>query len=246
MRSPELAALAEADALVLLPLGSMEQHGPHLPVDTDSLLAETVSLEAAKRLAGTQPVVVAPTVWTGMSEHHMGFCGTITLSCETFSAVLREVCQSIHRHGFTTIMIVNGHGGHQAPLQVLVGELSRVLAHPVQALTYWALEASRQAYTGVLTDQSRVLHAGEAETSMVLALTPDRVDEETMRSAPNAPFTRAADAGHYQFSGFDAFTKTGVNGITKSASAAKGEALLAASADAVAAVLRAQFGPAGG
>jgi creatinine amidohydrolase len=242
LRSPELAALAQADALVLLPVGSMEQHGPHLPVDTDSLLAETVSLHAAGLLATAHPVVVGPTVWTGMSEHHMRFAGTITLSFDTFAAVLRDVCRSIQRHGFTRIMLVNGHGGHQAPLQVLVGELSQSLAHPVQALTYWALDASKQAYGGILTDQTRVLHACEAETSMVLAIAPASVDEATMLSAPNAPFTRLPDPGVYQYSGFHEFTQTGVNGVTKNASASKGGALLEASAQAVAQAVRTQFG----
>lgn len=242
LRAPDLSALANLDAVVLLPIGSMEQHGPHMAVDTDSLLAETVSLRAARLIADTHPIVVAPTVWTGMSEHHMGFGGTITVSFETFAAVLRDVCRSIQRHGFTRIMMVNGHGGHQAPLQVLVGELAQALDHRVEAMTYWALDASRQAYAAILEDQSRVLHAGEAETSMMLAISPASVEEEPMRRAPNEAFTRAVGEGVYRYTGFHEFTQTGVNGVTKNASAAKGEALLAASAQAVAQVVRAQFG----
>lgn len=241
LRSPELAALAEDDAVVLLPVGSIEQHGPHLPVETDSRLAEEVSFRAAEALATTHPAVVAPTLWCGLAEHHMGFAGTISVSFATFAAILRDVCHSIQRHGFRSIMIVNGHGGNIAALQVLVGELSRSLAHPVKALTYCHLADCAAAYSDILEDQKNVHHAGEAETSMMLVLAPDRVDEVSMRTAPNALFSFASAKGVYRFQRFDDLSETGVNGITRRSTAAKGEVLLTAGAKAVAEAVRAEF-----
>ena len=241
LRSPELAALCENDAIVLLPVGSIEQHGPHLPVETDSRLAEEVSVRAAGLVSATHAIVVAPTVWTGLSEHHMGFAGTISVSFSTFAAVLKDICETIQRHGFKKLMLVNGHGGNIAALQVLVGELSRALPHPVKALTYCHLESCAQAYADILEDQTKVHHAGEAETSMMLVVTPDRVDREAMLNAPNALFDFTSTNRPYKFTRFDEFSKTGVNGITRNANADKGEALLAAGAEAVADVLRQEF-----
>ncbi|MGA1600609.1 MAG: creatininase family protein, partial [bacterium] len=77
MKSAELRALAEADAIVILPVGSTEQHGPHLPVQVDALLATEVGRRAAQKVLPAEPVVVAPTVWCGLAEHHMDFCGTV-------------------------------------------------------------------------------------------------------------------------------------------------------------------------
>ncbi|MDA7946178.1 MAG: creatininase family protein [Hyphomicrobiaceae bacterium] len=241
MRSPELASLCKSDAIVLLPVGSIEQHGPHLPVETDSRLAEEVCVRAADLMSESYPVVVAPTVWCGMSEHHMGFVGTISVTFATFSGILRNVCETIQRHGFTKLMIVNGHGGNIAGLQVLVGELTRELKHPVKALTYCALKNCAEAYAGILEDQENLRHAGEAETSMMLVLTPDRIDRDAMLNASNSMHDFSSTDRPYRFVRFDEFTATGVNGITRRANEEKGEALLAAGAEAVADVLREEF-----
>ena len=95
LKAGELRALAERDAIVVLPVAAMEQHGPHLPVMVDSLLCAEVALRTARRVAARQPVVVAPTVWSGLSEHHMAFGGTFTLDFATFSALLGCLCRSL-------------------------------------------------------------------------------------------------------------------------------------------------------
>ena len=114
LRAPELRALAEADALVIIPVGSTEQHGPHLPVQVDARLAAEVARRAAARISEHGSVVVAPTLWCGLAEHHMAFGATITLDFATFHALIRCVCDSILRHGFRRLALLNGHGGqHQ-------------------------------------------------------------------------------------------------------------------------------------
>ena len=95
LRAPQLRALAQEDCLVILPVGSTEQHGPHLPVQVDALLATEVSLGAASRFNPPGKAIVAPTVWCGLAEHHMDLGGTFTLDHSTYHALIRCLCRSI-------------------------------------------------------------------------------------------------------------------------------------------------------
>ena len=94
----------------------MEQHGPHLPVGVDTFLSEGVCKAAAEAIAADMPIVVAPTLWCGMAEHHMAYGGTFTLDIPTYRAVLLCLLKSLERHGFKRVLIVNGHGGNIAAL----------------------------------------------------------------------------------------------------------------------------------
>ncbi|MGH7161089.1 MAG: creatininase family protein [Acetobacteraceae bacterium] len=111
----EIAAARDAGALPVLAVGSVEQHGNHLPVDTDSVSAFRVSLAAAERCAEPHVLVLPPPNF-GFSPHHRAFAGTITLSLETFVGLVSDVADSLHRTGFRRLLIVNGHGGNQGPL----------------------------------------------------------------------------------------------------------------------------------
>jgi creatinine amidohydrolase len=237
LRAPELRRLATESAIVLVPVGSMEQHGPHLPVQVDALLAGEVARRAALRIADRQPVVVAPTVWCGLAEHHMAFGATITLDFATFHALIRCVCGSIRRHGFERIALVNGHGGNIKALDVIAGELCRELEASVITATYWTLRDVASAFAGILEAQRNVRHACEAETSMLLALRPALVDWSAVeRAAPiEAEFPRPD--GLYRFRGFEELTEPGYIGAPSAASAAKGERLLDAAANGLAQTL---------
>src|SRR5574337_597779 len=101
LRADQLRERAGQDAIVILPVASLEQHGPHLPVEVDSLLGETVAQRAAHKMAARgQQALVLPVLWTGLSEHHMSFGGTVTLGLSAFYAVIEDVCRSLVRHGF--------------------------------------------------------------------------------------------------------------------------------------------------
>src|ERR1700709_2668122 len=114
LRADQLREQARRDAIVILPVASLEQHGPHLPVEVDSILGETVAARTAdKVLAKGQPVLVLPVLWTGLSEHHMSFGGTITLENAAFAALIEGVVRSILRHGFRRIVLLNAHGGNE-------------------------------------------------------------------------------------------------------------------------------------
>jgi creatinine amidohydrolase len=232
LKASELRTLAERDAIVLVPVAAMEQHGPHLPVMVDSLLCAEVALRTARRVAARQAVVVAPTVWSGLSEHHMPFGGTFTLDFATFFALLRCLCRSLLTHGFRRIFLLNGHGGNRFALRVVVDELSGELGASLATATYW--EPAAGAIARILEQQPGVQHACEAETSMVLALRPELVDQARFAEAAFAePPHAVTQRGAHVWRSFAARTPTGVIGDPTAASAAKGERLLDAAAKAI-------------
>jgi hypothetical protein len=108
LKAAELRALAAAGTVVVVPVAATEQHGPHLPVRTDSLLCSTVAGRGAERAAaqagGARPAIVTPTVWSGLSEHHMPFGGTLSLDFAAFEGLIGGVCRALQRHGFGRIL----------------------------------------------------------------------------------------------------------------------------------------------
>ena len=237
LRAPQLRDLAERDAMVIIPIGSTEQHGPHLPVQVDACLAEEVARRAAERIARHQPVVVAPTLWCGLAEHHMAFGATITLDFATFHAVIRCVCDSLLRHGFHRLVLLNGHGGNIKALDVIAAELRRELSAAVVTATYWTVARVASAYREILERQPGVAHACEAETSMMLALKPELVDRDAIAGIAPSPRGPSRDDGLYWWRGFDEMSESGVVGYPAAATAEKGEWLLAAAAQGVAETL---------
>jgi creatinine amidohydrolase len=236
LKASELRALAQRDAIVLVPVAAMEQHGPHLPVMVDSLLCAEVALRAASRVAAREPVVVAPTVWSGLSEHHMPLGGTFTLDFAAFFALLRCLCRSLVRHGFRRIFLLNGHGGNRFALRVVVDELSGELGAAMATATYWEPAAARIA--DILERQPGLQHACEAETSMVMALRPELVDRERLAEARfDEPPHVVTQRGAHVWRSFPERTPTGVIGDPTAASAAKGERLLDAAAETIAGLL---------
>jgi creatinine amidohydrolase len=232
LKAAELRALQARDAIVLVPVASMEQHGPHLPVGVDSMLAEAVALRTARRIAPEDAVVVAPTVWLGLAEHHMSFGGTFTLDLPTYHALLRCICGSLGQSGFRRILLLNGHGGNIAALTVITDALTKELQLPLATATYWIVAAA--PFGAILERQANVGHACEAETSMMLALHPALVDEAAMRAvAPTrGSFTDAS--GIHVWRPTRHFTESGVAGDPTAATAEKGERLLDAAADVLA------------
>jgi creatinine amidohydrolase len=160
-------ALTHTDA-VIIPLGSNEQHGRHLPLGTDSYEA----IETAKLIAQKADVLVAPVILAGLSSHHMGFPGTITLTPETFEAVVVETAQSLIRHGFRKILIFNGHGGNAVSVASIIQKINQTT--PAQAFDLGKIEVPRKEllYPPIPWD----VHAGVEETSMMLYLAGSLVD----------------------------------------------------------------------
>lgn len=173
------------EAVVVLPVGATEQHGRHLATGTDALMAETAAERAIERAAdsSSRPLVLAPTIPVGASDHHLPFGGTLSLRPETLLAVLLDVSRSVADCGGRRLVIVNGHGGNKGICSAAAAAASVRTPLAVAYLDYW------DAATGAdLGDTPLPGHAGGFETSLVLAVAPDWVVERTERSVvPEIP-----------------------------------------------------------
>jgi creatinine amidohydrolase len=231
MTVEELRRAASDDAIVLLPVASVEQHGPHLGTGVDTFLATEGCRRIAVAVAKKRAIVVAPTVWMGLAEHHVSFGGTFTLSLDTYHALLRDLCRSILRAGFKKILLVNGHGGNIAALAALTTDLAHELSAPIATTTLYSIAHETGAYKPILEDQEGVQHACEAETSMMLAAFADCVRQERIKDAFNPKGVRKDRAlGNSTpalnlWRPFAGMTPSGVMGDARKASAAKGETL---------------------
>jgi creatinine amidohydrolase len=180
MTSPQIAeAIRDDYHTVLMAIGSTEQHGPHLPLGTDSLLGDKLSEEIARRLGKT---LVAPTIRVGASEHHMTFAGSMTLREEVLEEVLVDCCRSLARHGFRNIVLFPTHGGNIRTV-VRVGDRlaresisARVLPQTMAEVTIAAMVEVGGKYD--VTPGEVGGHAGHLETSLMLADFPELVDAE--------------------------------------------------------------------
>lgn len=239
MTAEELRRKAEEDAIVLLPVASTEQHGPHLATGVDTFLGGEGCRRTALIVARSRPIVVAPVVWMGLAEHHMAFGGTFTLSLATYHVLLKELCGSILRAGFKKILIVNAHGGNVAALNALTTDLAHELAAPIATTTLYNLPHESGAYAKILEDQEKVRHACEAETSMMLAAVPDAVRRERIGEAFGPATGRGLGVAPALsvWKSFKELTPTGVMGDARKATAEKGEKLLDVAAELLAARL---------
>ncbi len=228
MTAETLRQKAHDGALVLLPVASTEQHGPHLATGVDTILCAEACRRTAHKVAAHQPVVVAPTVWMGLAEHHVAFGGTFTVSLTTWHALLHDLCQAILRAGFEKILIVNGHGGNMAALNTLTTELTRELGAPIATTTYFIPATQAGLVAPLLDDQEGVIHACEAETSMMMVAAPDLVDETRLADAhgPQPSMGEVLSPALQRWRSFKDITLTGVLGDARRSTPEKGVKLL--------------------
>jgi len=168
MTWPEVEEALKRTDVVIIPVGSIEQHAKHLPLGMDSYGA----VETCKLIAQKAEVIVAPVVLAGLSSHHMGFPGTITLTPETFEAVVYETSLSLIKHGFRKILIYNGHGGNSASVANVIQKINQTT--PATALDLERVQVPRKEpiYPPILLD----VHSGVIETSGALYLIGSLVD----------------------------------------------------------------------
>src|SRR5712691_10958830 len=171
--------IAEGVDAVLIPIGSTEQHGHHMPLDTDCFIARSLCARVAE--AGAVEglsILVAPTLNVTLSWYHMQFPGSMRLSTTTFLKVFREVCDSLVHHGFENLVAVNGHGGNIAALTVAINHYFEETERRVFLVQWWDLASD------VLADvEGPMIHAEEAETSLAMALGQTVYEERATRDA---------------------------------------------------------------
>lgn len=211
--------------VAVLPVGSFEQHGPFLPLATDTLVACAV----AREIAAVHPVHLLPPVTVACSHEHAGWPGTVSISAVTLHAVVRDIAASLRRGGVDALVVVNGHGGNYV-LGNVVQEASargeRTALFP--AVEDW--EAARER-AGVETSLLTDMHAGEIETSILLHAHP-----EFVRPGYESADFVADDRRHLLTLGMSAYTESGVIGRPSLGSAEKGKELLAGLVESFSAV----------
>lgn len=165
---PQLQSAVSQDTLILLPVGTIEEHGPHLPVSTDCAIATHVAAAIAESVRGEIPVLVMPTVWSGYSTKEMSrWPGTIRVQPETLIAMLFDVCSSLVGMGFRKLVVLDCHGHHSGILNVVARKVAD--AHGVYMALTSPAKMSAEAFRRLRrSPQGGAIHAGEWETSLML------------------------------------------------------------------------------
>src|SRR4051812_8745756 len=227
---PEVKSLDFSSLVVLFPTGAFEQHGPHLPFTTDTDIVSAIASAIEKRMADR--VLLLPTLWPGLSTHHMHFPGTLDVPQMAYIQLVTELGKSIVSMGAKRVFILNGHGGNDTPLRAALRELKTAVPKTKFVFaSYWSLAAKtlrevRESEPGGMG------HACEMETSIMLHLHPDRVKlDRAVRDGP--PHTDPYRKADMQFARpvffvneFHEVTESGVIGHPDLASAEKGKRFL--------------------
>lgn len=221
---------AEIDGSVLLiPVGSVEQHGPHLPVATDTILVDAVVHGATEQLKEDIPVLVTPPVWSGFSPHHLSFGGTLSLDFEDLRAMLEDISLTAIENGFDAVCFVNGHGGNEALINTVVSTVGVSTDAEVLGTNYFSL-ATDEVNAVRDSEIGGMAHGGEYETSLMLHLRPDLV-------ADADDWDGTLWDEHYEWGGrdlleggplsvyrpFSSYSESGAIGAPELASTGKGE-----------------------
>jgi len=164
---------AAPETMVVLPLGSTEQHGPHLPVGTDAFIVEHVARAAATDAGARIPVLVTPPLNFGSSHHHVPFGGTMSVGTETYYRLLVDLLESLIASCFRRIFILNGHGGNHELAELVARDLTLRHAVHIAAGSYWRIAWEALVGAGAHERGQLPGHAGGFETSIVLALLPE-------------------------------------------------------------------------
>jgi creatinine amidohydrolase len=225
------AEINEAIALqkvVILPTGSTEQHGRHLPLDVDVFLAESVCLEVGRR--APDRVLVLPPIAYGLNLHHIDFPGTIHIEPEIFIAFGLNITKSVAYHGFKKILIVNGHGSNTPLIDLIARKTVLETNSLCAALSYFSLAI---AAFNQIKDTPVMAHADEFETSLYLHLAPERVQLDKAGAGDDVMGKYMSSDSTYnypvRFNDFwGRWTQLGVHGDATTATAAKGEVIFEA------------------
>jgi len=237
---------APKDTVIVIPVGTLEDHGPHLPLNTDVAIVEAVSSRAVE--LERDIALIMPTQVHGYSPHHMDFPGTITIQGKVFLDYMQDIMRSLAHHGFKRMLMVNGHGSNSAWLEnaarLSIVEMPHTLCATVN---WWAIpEVTEKVKTMRDSERGGTSHACELETSLMLAIRPDLVHmEKAVKdiSYPTSKYFPARDFYYppgpvHMMRHWSTLSKTGVMGDPTKASAEKGRAWLNAAVEGLRGIIR--------
>ncbi len=224
----EMNSAISMQKLVILPTGSTEQHGCHLPIDVDTFLVESVCLELGRRIP--DQVLILPTIAYGLNMHHIDFPGTIHIEPEVFIAFCLNITKSLAYHGFKKILIVNGHGSNSPLVDIVARKTVLATESICMAINYFSL--AMDAFNKV-RETEVIAHADEFETSLYLYLAHERVKmEKAVKGNDVAGKYMSSDStSNYpvRFNDYwGRWTKVGVHGDPTKATPEKGEIIFSA------------------
>jgi creatinine amidohydrolase len=230
---PEVKRAADEGRVPIVPIGTLEDHGPHLPIDTDVTLVEAICRGAADELADT--AVVLPAIVHGYSPHHMDFPGTVTIGWDTFCRYCTDVALSLVRHGFDRVLLVNGHGSNQNLVEMAARLTMVEEPRALVAAAFYLSGPRSQTVIAEIRESERgwMGHACELETSMYLHLQPGSVDMSLAVDEKTYPVTEHmwmdwSDGPLKLMPWWSSFSRSGVQGDPTKATAEKGKALFEA------------------
>lgn len=181
LTAPAIRALDRQQTLVVFPTAAVEQHGPHLPCGTDTLIASAIADAVEARSADR--VLQLPTQWVGASAHHLRLGATLDSDLPTYIKLLCETLQPLLEMGFCRFLILNGHGGNVDPLRVALRQLqSKWPATVLAGASYWSI-ADEAIASRLVGEDKQVGHACEAETALIMHLRPELVDTDALAPA---------------------------------------------------------------
>ena len=174
MSSQEFLEVVKANTIAIIPFGSIEQHGQHLPLGTDFLISYEVAKKASEILSKELSIIVLPPVWIGLSIEHLDFPGTLTFyKPESFISLVMDICESLKKHGVKKIVLLNQHGGNKG---ILMGLTQSIRAKTGAFILFIQLERLIENTIKKIIESPIEIHAGEIETSIMIYLFPDLVD----------------------------------------------------------------------
>lgn len=223
----EVKELLTTTDLVIIPTGSTEQHGPHLPLSTDSLIAQEVSIRVSKVVKAP----IFPILDIGHSIEHLSFPGSVSYTPETMLAVIRDISTSLTAHGFKHLVFINGHGGNKAVLELSIQWIRNNLKLWAYLFNIGEIAQERgMTKSKILAhdNQSIVLHADKIETSMVLSIAPDKVKQTRIESKSGKKKSTIPESSFIGSLGWNAIdlSESGIIGDPKGATSVEGSALL--------------------
>lgn len=217
------------NVVLIQPVGAIEQHGPHLPLAVDSALGTAVVGKALESLSADVPAYALPPLYYGKSNEHWHFPGTISLSASTLMAVLIEVAESVYRAGFRKLVLLNSHGGQPQVLEIVARDLHQT-HEDFMVFPLFAWKVPHQAGQ-MLSDKEKQLgiHAGDAETSLMLAILPEQVRMEQAKAEyPPVPEGLLSMEGKLPFAWTTRdLSRSGVIGDPTVSTVEKGEKMMA-------------------
>ncbi|MFP4000730.1 MAG: creatininase family protein [Thermoplasmata archaeon] len=221
-REIEEAQESGKDTVVLM-MGSFEQHGPHMPLKTDTYISDELGERICKKL---DYALMGPTLFPGVSGHHMDFPGTVSLSSELFMELIKEHCRALDHHGFDFIALVPFHGGNFAPAETAAPEIADemddaeiILVSDLERNTKVMMDSFKEAG---IDYEEKAVHSGATETSVMLAIDEDLVDKDRMEKG----YEGEVDNERLFTEGLKHYTENGILGDARRSSKEAGELIL--------------------